>query len=566
MNKAEKYGRKTIILVYILGLLGMVGIILAINITGNHAGYIMHSGDYINISNRWTLDEAGMEPADLSRLGEYMNEETGILSIYYRLPRMDSDESLVYRSKDVYTKLLIGSEILYETDVPQSDLYNRSPGNLWNDVTIKSQYSEALVELQIFMVYDTDAITVDSTMWGDKADIVLGLFSKKVLGISVSVLMLAIGIVLIILDFLPTYRRAKKHHGMIWLGIYAMLMGLWSLIETNVMQFLVDDVRILQLIDNMVMIADNMPLLIYLDCEYGIFKNRFMRIFGYADSAFILISVIVQLSGVSDLHYMLPGAVLALMVFSVALFIWVIHKLMSMRKDDSPIAGCALQLSGICALWLFGFCESLRLTHADQMDRAEFIRIGMLIFVICFAISSQIETYKIIENGLKFDIISNLAYSDGLTGLGNRTAYLEQLEQYAGGEEGISQLGIVFLDVNNLKKVNDNQGHDKGDELITIAARIISDSFGRFGKAYRIGGDEFCVLMTGGSLQVNYERALEDFKILVDEANKAKWYTYEIQIANGFAICNEISKKNIDETIMMADDAMYINKNLLKRG
>lgn len=237
-----------------------------------------------------------------------------------------------------------------------------------------------------------------------------------------------------------------------------------------------------------------------------------------------------------------------------------------MWKDDKPITGCALQLSGICALWLFGFCESFRFSYADKMDRAEFIRIGMLIFVICFAISSQIETYKIIENGLKFDIISNLAYSDGLTGLGNRTAYLEQLEQYAGGEEELEHLGIVFLDVNNLKKVNDNQGHEKGDELITIASRIISDSFGRFGKAYRIGGDEFCVLMTGDDLQERYEKALAEFQMLIDEANKAKWYTYEIQIANGFAICNDISKKNIDETIMMADDAMYVNKNLLKRG
>ena len=566
MNKAEQYGRKTIILVYVLGLLGMLGIVLAINITGNQAGEIKHSSEYIDITDQWTLDENSLEPVDLSRLGEYMNEETGILSIYYKLPRMEHDETLVYRSKDVYTKLLIGSEILFETNVPQSNLYNRSPGNLWNEVTIHPQYSEALVELQVFMVYDTDAITIDSTMWGDKADIILGLFGKKTVGISVSIFMIVIGIVLMVFDFLPIYRRAKSHHGLIWLGIYSVLMGLWSLIETNVMQFLVTDVRILQLIDNMIMIADNMPLLIYLDCEYGIFKNRLIRIFGYAEVIFILVSVIVQLSGVSDLHYMLPGAVLALMAFSIILFVWVIQKLVHMWKDNMQITGCALQLSGICALWLFGFCESFRLTRADQMDRAEFIRIGMLIFVICFAISSQIETYKIIENGLKFDIISNLAYSDGLTGLGNRTAYLEQLEQYAGGEEELEHLGIVFLDVNNLKKVNDNQGHEKGDELITIAARIISDSFGRFGKTYRIGGDEFCVLMTGDDLQEHYEKALSEFRMLIDEANKAKWYTYEIQIANGFAICNEISKKNIDETIMTADDAMYVNKNLLKRG
>ena len=164
MNKAEQYGRKTIILAYVLGLLGMLGIVMAIKITGNQAGEIKHNSNYIDITDQWSLDENGVEPVDLSRLGEYMNEETGILSIYYKLPRMEHDETLVYRSKDVYTRLMIGSEILFETDVPKSSLYNRSPGNLWNEVTIHPQYSEALVELQVFMVYDTGA-TFSAEAW-----------------------------------------------------------------------------------------------------------------------------------------------------------------------------------------------------------------------------------------------------------------------------------------------------------------------------------------------------------------------------------------------------------------
>ncbi|MDE5824537.1 MAG: diguanylate cyclase [Lachnospiraceae bacterium] len=71
---------------------------------------------------------------------------------------------------------------------------------------------------------------------------------------------------------------------------------------------------------------------------------------------------------------------------------------------------------------------------------------------------------------------------DGFTGFGSRTAYFEQIEAHVNGETGISQLGIVFLDVNNLKKVNDNQGHDKGDE--------------------------FCVMMTGESLEEKYEAVM----------------------------------------------------------
>ncbi len=330
------------------------------------------------------------------------------------------------------------------------------------------------------------------------------------------------------------------------------------------MQFFADDMRILQLIDNMIMIVGSMPLLLYLNCEYQIFKFRFMRLFCYADAAYILVSATMQLSGVNDLHGLLPGAMLTMVVSCVTLLVWVVFRLKNMVKGHQPILNYVLQLSGLCSLWISALLEMMRYSQSDHMDRAGYLRVGMLVFIICLAVSSQLETYRLLENGLKFDIISSLAYSDGLTGLGNRTAYLEQLEAYASGETGISKLGIVFLDVNNLKKVNDNQGHEKGDELITVAARIISDSFGKLGKSYRIGGDEFCVLMTGLGLQDMYERGLLEFQKLVDEANKAKWYTYEIQIANGFSICDMIERQKIDEAVMAADGAMYANKKMLK--
>lgn len=119
----------------------------------------------------------------------------------------------------------------------------------------------------------------------------------KIFGVAVSLLMLIIGLVLIAFDLMPAYIHARKRHGMVWLGLYAALIGVWSLIETNAVQFFVDDMRILQLIDNMIMIVGSMPLLLYLNCEYQIFKFRFMRLFCYADAAYILVSATMQLSG-----------------------------------------------------------------------------------------------------------------------------------------------------------------------------------------------------------------------------------------------------------------------------
>ncbi len=564
MKNKERLAGRLIASMYVLGLLGMFCVVIGVHFTRQSDMVEDGVSDYINISSDWTLDREGTMQADLGRLGEYMDEDTGILSIYHRLPDMKGDESLVYRSKDVYTKLLVDDTVVYETNVYDSKFYNRSPGNLWNVAKFHADSSGRLVEMQIYMVYDTNAVTVDSTLWGDKTDIILTFCKEKIFGVAVSLLMMIIGLVLIAFDLMPAYIHARKRHGMVWLGLYAALIGVWSLIETNAVQFFADDMRILQLIDNMIMIVGSMPLLLYLNCEYQIFKFRFMRLFCYADAAYILVSATMQLSGGNDLHGLLPGAMLTMVVSCVTLLVWVVFRLKNMVKGHQPILNYVLQLSGLCSLWISALLEMMRYSQSDHMDRAGYLRVGMLVFIICLAVSSQLETYRLLENGLKFDIISSLAYSDGLTGLGNRTAYLEQLEAYASGETGISKLGIVFLDVNNLKKVNDNQGHEKGDELITVAARIISDSFGKLGKSYRIGGDEFCVLMTGLGMQDMYERGLLEFQKLVDEANKAKWYTYEIQIANGFSICDMIERQKIDEAVMAADGAMYANKKMLK--
>ena len=113
--------------------------------------------------------------------------------------------------------------------------------------------------------------------------------------------------------------------------------------------------------------------------------------------------------------------------------------------------------------------------------------------------------------------------------------------------------------------VNDKQGHEFGDELIKIAASIIEDSFGHFGKAYRVGGDEFCVLMTGADLRKKYEKGYAVFCQLIDEANKAEWYPFEVQIAHGFTVCDEFTHEKIEEAIALADSEMYENKLKLKQ-
>lgn len=565
MEKTLDKSKRIISFIYMLGLLGMISILILIYISRKEPEQIGTEETYQNITASWTLDKEGTLPVDVKKLGEYMDPESGVLLMYYKLPEMKADTSLVYRSKDVYTRLLIDGEVIYETSVYDSKLYNKSPGNLWNVLNISSEDAGKILELQIFMVYDTNAITVDSLLLGDKADIILGLFKDNMLGIVVSLLLILLGVVLIVVDFLPSYGRSKKHRGLLWVGIYAFFTGVWSLIETNMLQFCVNDMRILQLMDNMLMLITSMPLFLYLDSECKMLDNRLMRMLAYFDIGYILLCVGIQYEGTKDLHHMLNGGLYFMVVADFVMCIWLLCRCITLKKEGKPVINGFLLFLGVTCCCAFTVFEVVRSLRVDRMDRAGLIRIGMLLLCICFGISSQIETYKIVEQGLRYDLISKLAYSDGLTGLGNRTAYLEQLEAYESHARENTQLGIVYLDVNNLKVVNDNQGHEFGDELIKGAAKIIEDSFGKFGKAFRVGGDEFCVLMTGIDLKEKYRTGLNIFKQLISEANKDGLYTCDVQIAHGFAVCKEITKEKIDEAIACADNEMYHDKTELKK-
>ena len=120
MKETSSIGQKAVGFWYILALLGMISILVAINITNESPQQETEPITYENISESWTVDKEGTMPADVSKLGEYIDEKTGVLSLYYQLPKMDADTSLVYRSKDVYTKVLVDDTVIYETDVYDS--------------------------------------------------------------------------------------------------------------------------------------------------------------------------------------------------------------------------------------------------------------------------------------------------------------------------------------------------------------------------------------------------------------------------------------------------------------
>jgi len=149
---------------------------------------------------------------------------------------------------------------------------------------------------------------------------------------------------------------------------------------------------------------------------------------------------------------------------------------------------------------------------------------------------------------------------DALTGVKNRNAYL-------GAEERLDSLiakhhapnfAIVILDVNNLKKVNDEEGHQAGDQYLRDACKIICDIFKR-SPVFRVGGDEFAVIAQG-----NDYASIEELLGRMDDHNTEALHSGGIVIAQGMARYRRDA--NVAAVFERADQNMYQNKLSLKSG
>ena len=151
----------------------------------------------------------------------------------------------------------------------------------------------------------------------------------------------------------------------------------------------------------------------------------------------------------------------------------------------------------------------------------------------------------------------NKLMKDSLSGVFSRYAYTNDLDRYRDKTELPGNFTVFVFDINGLKTVNDNIGHDAGDELITGAARCIEKAVGGAGKCYRTGGDEF-VVMTN----IEKEKAEEILARLQEETNKwsSEKFDFSMSIAAGYAMEKDYRGLTAEELTKRADKAMYASK------
>lgn len=191
------------------------------------------------------------------------------------------------------------------------------------------------------------------------------------------------------------------------------------------------------------------------------------------------------------------------------------------------------------------------------------------VVLACYAVFLQsiTKTHKIHEQNKRLareGEIYRIAYMDPLTGLRNRAAYVEHVNTVQRDREQYGPICCVVLDMNDLKKINDQMGHHMGDKaLIQMACALKEAFFEPENQLFRLGGDEFFLLVP------NMEEAevLARIRVLATLLRKAgRTQNLLLSAAVGYAYWDPAGVLTLEQVFVQADQNMYDNKRTLKQS
>ena len=159
---------------------------------------------------------------------------------------------------------------------------------------------------------------------------------------------------------------------------------------------------------------------------------------------------------------------------------------------------------------------------------------------------------KILKERLEKEKLIYTSNTDELTRCLNRRAYENDINKLKLDDEWI----YISIDLNGLKRANDSYGHAAGDELICAAADCMKNSFHEYGKVYRVGGDEFVVIITERTEQ--FEDMRQSFDVNV--ANWSGELVNSMSVSYGWVFSTEINWDSVYEISKAADERMYESK------
>lgn len=314
----------------------------------------------------------------------------------------------------------------------------------------------------------------------------------------------------------------------------------------------------------------SLPALLLFYCLNRYRDGRFFLTFFMVDAIFILAGSALRCLG----SLLTNWEVSFINILNFAVFLFVLYK----GKDRLLVYHERMQLADVgwsemakaSALIYLALLFSVFYLEPEpgRLENMPIYLVFALVFVSCYLLLLQLaeKMRQIYEQNSRLEYekeIYRIAYTDALTGLSNRAAYVEAMNVAERNRKELGNICCVIMDLNYLKIINDSYGHYMGDIVLKAVAEAGASAFGgNESQVFRIGGDEFAALLLRTSRK-DVERRITDLECCV--SRKRDEIGLDFSVAVGYVFLEPESENTLEEAFIMADERMYQYKKIQKR-
>ncbi len=476
------------------------------------------------------------------------------------LPQKDTDDKvIVYNTVHMYLEVQIAARTVYELK-PSEDSAIKTTGFCWNVIALTGADAGKDISFRVIPAYRGSSPR-GSFLYGTYQDVEHKILKDRIFRLILSVMIAIAGIVMLFYGSFVV-RRGQVAETIMQFAIFATMLGVWSVCETQILDLFFPCNMVIVFVSHLMLMIMPIPFVMFLRQMYRNGENKIWHICCAVNCVVIVARLFLQVTGLFDLRETLFLTHICLLLFAVSIVVMTVHEVMANRLTRQ------IRINSICVMVILvsTLLELVIFRFSNQSTPLG--NIGFLIYIVVMGIENVSKSRKLMEQARESEIYRNLAFTDELTGLLNRTAFKEDLEgriitDEITQNESILPTVIFMCDLNDLKKCNDTYGHDYGDQYIKMAADVLKKVFVDDDRCYRIGGDEFCAW----SPEVSPDKIEAKLRFLDKQVREQgrREFVVKFSMAVGYAVYKEKEDSNLYSTLKRADAMMYEKKQEYKR-
>lgn len=486
--------------------------------------------------------------------GERDGQETRIYRIVLENEIRGRENLAIYTSHQNLRVWIEDEEVYTLQWIPGENTFGKTPGIHWNFIGITEKDGGKCITVEVTSPYE-DVLEIEPEFYlGDKEAISKGIIVADLPFYLVGFALFTVGVILIVF-WIYAYSDFKKGSNLLYLGIFSILLAIWLINELKSTVLILYSPILGAYVSFISLMLMPIPFIMYAREMFYNKKSKSWTVFCCISGLQVIASTMLQVLNIREFRetlFLVHGVLavaFSLIIYHLIKEIVTIGFSRKMKLNLCGIIGCALGGLADITTYYVNHGEVTRMYCAAMF----------LLYIIVMGMIAMRETYDILQQGKLAKKYEEMAYHDQMTGLYNRAAYAETINDM---DIKTSPCTIVMMDLNDLKKCNDIHGHTAGDNYIVQCAKLIENVFENIGTTYRIGGDEFCVIVPEGKAEY-CEKALKDLQKKIKEANE-KNGKYTVQIAYGYASYDKKQDEELSDTRSRADANMYRMKFAMK--